>query len=589
MWASLLTVSIRSILVKRSFALKKTGIIFLLLLFFSSTSAWPQAFQHEKITLKGFDGGNITKDSKKPYSPKNTCGTCHNYGRITSGYHFQQDSGIYGKHSLASPDSSQLAKKVNQNPSEIDKSSFFFVQKCGICHPGGGMGEYDRKGNLYYDEEKQKFGYELSGDNPTLDGDYTNFTMGNAGYGAPWNKSGVSEADCLICHLKGYQWKKRSGAFEGGLFKYGPTIGAGWAALKVSGEESGDRKVDEVTVDYSGKEAADFENLHLQIVRKPPDENCWSCHAGSEGKKRGGSWNAETDVHNAKDMGCVSCHPGNPEHNFARGSSMYSCEDCHYKGKDRKAPRYKHPFSPRHMKRIACQICHIPYQSTPADLVYDYASTGEVTVHDTTRFLSGDPLNPRKPPGDDGNRWYPTIREFKGRIVPVKPLIPIYWGDLDEKTNVVKPVFLWKIRELKKPLLRDDDGDGILEINSIDEIKAFLGAISKGKDKFGIPVASHPVLIKGGFLYQLDKKGEVEKIRYEQAHPLDFFLNHNVVSGPAVIGARGCNDCHSKKSPFFLRKVLIDPYDEKGNPVYVENWELLGIDKEKLGRVLLEQ
>ena len=66
-------------------------------------------------------------------------------------------------------------------------------------------------------------------------------------------------------------------------------------------------------------------------------------------------------------------------------------------------------------------------------------------------------------------------------------------------------------------------------------------------------------------------------------------LFHNVMSGPDVLGARGCVDCHSKKSIFFLRKVLIDPCDEKGNPIYLEAWERLGIDKEKLGRLLIEQ
>ena len=59
----------------------------------------------------------------------------------------------------------------------------------------------------------------------------------------------------------------------------------------------------------------------------------------------------------------------------------------------------------------------------------------------------------------------------------MKSLIVIYWGDLDEKTNVVKPLFLWKIRGMKKPPLKDDDGDGIPEINSLDEIKAFLIAL----------------------------------------------------------------------------------------------------------------
>jgi hypothetical protein len=494
-----------------------------------------------------------------------------------------------------------LAEKINRNPSEIDKSSFFFVQNCGVCHPGGGFGEYDRKGNPYYNEVTKKFGYELSGNDPLLDGDYTNFTMGNVGYGAPWDRSGPSEADCLICHLKGYQWKERGAALRGRFFRYGPTAGAGWATVKLSQDESGNPKADEVTVDYTQKEVADFENLHQQIMRRPHDENCWSCHAISDGKKRGQQWSPETDIHKAKGLGCVTCHPSDKEHNFAKGNAlqetvrddldntMHSCEDCHYKGKDKKAPRYKHPFSPRHMKRLACETCHIPFQTASADLVYDNASTGSTIMYDTSKFLSNDPLDPKRTiPGVDSNIWYPSIKEFKGRIIPVKSLIVIYWGDLDEKTNVVKPIFLWKIREMKRPPLKDDKGDGLPEINSLDEIKAFLKAL-KEKDKFGNPVANHPVLIKGGFLYQLDKKGEVEKIKHEQAETHDFSISHNVMSGPDVIGARGCGDCHSKTSPFFLRKVLIDPYDEKGKPIYVEAWERMGIDKEKLSRLLMEQ
>jgi hypothetical protein len=494
-----------------------------------------------------------------------------------------------------------LAKKVNRLLSEIDKSSFFFVQNFGACHPGGGFGEYDRKGKLYYNEETKKFGYELPGNDPMLDGDYTSFSMGNTNYGAPWDRSGVSEADCFICHLKGYQWKERGATLRGRFFKYGPSVGAGWGTVKLSQDEFGNPKADEVNIDYREKEVVDFENLHLQIMRRPSDENCWFCHAISDGRKRGRQWSPETDIHKAKGLDCISCHPSDKEHNFAKGNTiqetvrddldntMPSCEDCHYKRKDKKAPRYRHPFSPRHMKIIACQTCHIPFLPNPADLVYDHASTGSTTIYDTTKFLSDDPLDPKKSiPGIKPNAWYPTIREFKGKIVPVKSLIIHYWGDLDEKTNVVKPIFLWKIRDLKKPPPKDDDGDGIPEINSLEEIKAFLKAL-KEKDKFGNPIADHPVLIKGGFLYQLDGKGEVKKIKHEQAETHDFSLSHKVLSGPNVIGARGCKDCHSKNSFFFLRKVLIDPFDERGKPVYIETWERMGIDKEKLSRLLMEQ
>jgi hypothetical protein len=85
------------------------------------TSISSQIFLHEKIVLKGFDGSPLTTDSKMPYSPKRTCGACHDYDQITKGYHFQQgradatgkiivsdtfdskypwnlSSGMYGKH-----------------------------------------------------------------------------------------------------------------------------------------------------------------------------------------------------------------------------------------------------------------------------------------------------------------------------------------------------------------------------------------------------------------------------------------------------------------------------------------------------------
>ena len=610
--------------------LKKIGIFLLtiaVVLSFSlihPSSIPSQDFFHKKIIIKVFDGTPLPIESKIPYSPKKTCGGCHNYDQITNGYHFQQgrtdgtgkivisdtfdpkfpwnlSSGMYGKYMVASMDLSQLAKKVNQHPSEIDKSSFSFIQNCGACHPGGGWGEYDRRDHLYFNEESKKFGYEYSGENPLLDGDYTPYSNGIPNYGAPWDRSGVNEADCLICHLKGYQWKERGATLRGRFFKFGPTVGVGWADIKLSQDESGNIKVDEVTVDYTKKEVADFENLHLQIVRRPPDENCWSCHAMADGKRRGRQWSPETDIHKAKGLYCVSCHPSDREHNFAKGNtvqetvrndlnnSMSSCEDCHYRGKDKKAPRYKHPFSPRHMKLIACQTCHIPYQTAPADLIYEYASTGWTLIYDTSKFLSNDPLDPKRSlPGVNPTIWYPAITKWKGRIISAKSLPVIYWGDLDQKTNVVKPIHLWKIQELKKPPLKDDNGDGVPEVNSFNEIKAFLRAL-KGMDKLGNPVAFHPVLMKGGFLYQLDKKGEVEKIKHEQAEALDFSLSHNVMSGSDVIGAKGCKDCHSKKSSFFLRKVLIDPYDEKGNPIYVEVWERLGIDKEKLSRLLMNQ
>lgn len=44
------------------------------------------------------EDGNIIDPARslnadRPYSPKKTCGRCHNYNKITEGYHFQQGKG----------------------------------------------------------------------------------------------------------------------------------------------------------------------------------------------------------------------------------------------------------------------------------------------------------------------------------------------------------------------------------------------------------------------------------------------------------------------------------------------------------------
>jgi hypothetical protein len=44
--------------------------------------------------LKTEDGKTINplsgENADQPYSPRQTCGACHDYGKITQGYHFQQ-------------------------------------------------------------------------------------------------------------------------------------------------------------------------------------------------------------------------------------------------------------------------------------------------------------------------------------------------------------------------------------------------------------------------------------------------------------------------------------------------------------------
>ncbi|MBN2061250.1 MAG: hypothetical protein JW882_12625 [Deltaproteobacteria bacterium] len=44
----------------------------------------------EDIVLMDYEGNEIDLNNPVPYSPKNTCGVCHDYDEITMAYHFQQ-------------------------------------------------------------------------------------------------------------------------------------------------------------------------------------------------------------------------------------------------------------------------------------------------------------------------------------------------------------------------------------------------------------------------------------------------------------------------------------------------------------------
>jgi len=52
--------------------------------------ASPGVAAHPDVDLKGYDGADLAVGSTAPYSPKETCGACHDYATITAGYHFQQ-------------------------------------------------------------------------------------------------------------------------------------------------------------------------------------------------------------------------------------------------------------------------------------------------------------------------------------------------------------------------------------------------------------------------------------------------------------------------------------------------------------------
>lgn len=78
---------------KEKFVMKKSCFYILstlVMIFIFSLSMASEEPPHPEIDLIDYDGNEISLDSNIPYSPKNTCGECHDYDAITNAYHFQQ-------------------------------------------------------------------------------------------------------------------------------------------------------------------------------------------------------------------------------------------------------------------------------------------------------------------------------------------------------------------------------------------------------------------------------------------------------------------------------------------------------------------
>jgi hypothetical protein len=117
-------------------------------------------------------------------------------------------------------------------------------------------------------------------------------------------------------------------------------------------------------------------------------------------------------------------------------------------------------------------------------------------------------------------------------------------------------------------------------VNRPEEMLAYMEALL-ALDSHGEPVALNPVLVKGPKVWYFDPLSPtgVSWFPSEGAGPMIrpyevFGLDHNILpkeysmgTGPA---GEGCMQCHTVIGAAQLldRAVLLDPFDENGQPVY---------------------
>lgn len=578
------------------------------------------------------------ENADQPYSSRQTCGTagCHDYERITRGYHFTQGAGeaptaeqqarigwastpgnYGGNWCSPAPLYRYLAPKRNSSAARMDMTSFdFLAAPCGTCHPGGGPAEFDREGKRYDRWMEDPASGLRPGAENGFDGDY---------YRARWSETGVLEADCLLCHQPSYDFKARNAQLAELNFRWAAVAGAGLARVTGSVKSGQPPRVE-----YNRSRFAADGTLELVLARQPRNQACLSCHAQPGWKKRGANYRARTDVHLRAGLLCVDCHPagssaedprinGREEHQIGKGDdpgglvrndldgTVVSCVDCHDSGR-RGAPVPAHlALPPLHLERLACQVCHIPERlvmpieiqasdvfnpapwiSTASKRLWTfYGPDGRARNHYGFLDVVGYDDKPTEP-------FRPVLFRYQGMVRPGNRVHSTWPGlEIEGQSALMQPrmsdiVRMWKAHRedpSRYPLLEkieDDTGDDVPEVNRPDEIDALIASVRQALADVGYPLEGTRVVwvmnervYRSGTDYYLVPKHEHEASPFANTHT----YNHDVYPARAALGSRGCTDCHASGSPFLYAAVTTVPFGADGHPEHVPQWRLLGMTR----------
>jgi hypothetical protein len=287
--------------------------------------------------------------------------------------------------------------------------------------------------------------------------------------------------DCLMCHAPGY---RRMVVKDGDKFRVAPAEGVDVLAA-------------------------------ARAVGRPTNEMCQRCHlstGGGPNAKHGvAPTSPEVDVHVAKGIGCVDCHP-TKDHRTAGGADIkaqerpqvaVACTNCH-EGKVHAGKNGA--VLTKHAARIACQTCHIP-------------------------AIARDPKFPTVVRRD----WMkPVLNERTGLYAPA-----------NELANDVRPEYRWWSRKMTSP--PEPVGDIQDRAAKIYPWKrAVYNVVSDAASGKAVFIKAGVYAVKGDPLAAAKKGAEDGKQEFSGAvkgteESMVFSVNHQVAPKAQALA---CNACH---------------------------------------------
>lgn len=489
-----------------------------------------------------------------PFSTEKTCGACHNYQKISSGWHFNAGDSTVDDGRPGQPwiyfdahSGTQMALSFRDwpqvlHPFQVGMSSLDFISRFGRQMPGGGVGE--------------------------------NETLQSPDNYMRWQVSGKLETNCLSCHdaEKSHNQAEYAAQVARQNLRWAATASSGFATVSGSAKDlpinyniyniidPDQSKTSAPQVSYRTDRFNEKNEVFFDIVRKVPSENCYFCHSNkivaAEESER---WHTDEDVHIASGMACVDCHRNGLDHNITRGYETQSaelksltCEGCHIPstqaGKPLNgrsgAPTPAHKGIPvNHFEEMACTACHSGAWPQDLNVMVKTSMAHSLGVHGANRSDSTLPhiLTPV------------FLKRNDGKIAPHNQVWPSWWGEKNNETII--PIALDVILPIARSVIGHLDSLGtnnwpLLQDSTILKV---LDSLSKSN-----LLEHQPVYVSAGRINYSDQQGKLINSFHEAAKPYSWPVAHNVRPAAQSIGINGCYDCHNPTAAFTFGSVSSD-------------------------------
>ena len=517
-----------------------------------------------RMELYADDGTQILPHQKnpRPFSTRQTCGQCHDYETIASGWHFNGynadvESGRPGQPWVLTDARTRTQMPISDRkwpgtftPEQLGLSPWEFVNQNFSHFPGGSYGEMQAQDP--YEAARQDI-------------------------------SGRYEINCLACHNADPHQDQSEAAMQSARqnYRWIPAASSGMATIKGVASELNlffDPALDEgIKTIYEDGLLGDDGKVSFNIAGKPSNDRCYFCHSNqnlSVGEDQ--EWNRDEDVHLAAGLSCVDCHRNGDDHMMTRGTDTegpgqtLTCEGCHINEHHAEMPELGRLGAPEpahrgipaiHFEAMTCTACHSgPWPKEEADR-WRTARIHKTGLHGKHNLEIAQPhvYAPVLMKGDDG------------KIGPHKLFWPAYWASL--KDEIIVPIAPEEVLEKAENILsadaeKEDDWKPLTEQQIADVLKQLSTKEAEA------------VYIAGGKLYQLNADNKLQGAEHPLAKPYAWPMAHDVRSAEQSLGVRKCEDCHTTDSPVFFGKVQVDsPVKPDDGPEFVEMVELQGIDR----------